>query len=181
MLLTLAFCGLRASEARALRWKDVDLKQGELHVRQRADAFNAIGQPKSHAGTRTVPLTPLVVNTLSAWQEDCPKGKLGLVFPTRSGAPDNHANIIVRGLIPAMEASNLMVPKLDDKGEPVRGKDGKPVIEAAAAVAAAAGKGRPRARLGHATLAMTADTYGHLFNPVDDRRAMAEGERRLLA
>ena len=31
------FTGLRASELRGLRWCDVDLKEGELHVRQRAD------------------------------------------------------------------------------------------------------------------------------------------------
>ena len=36
-LLTAIFSGLRASELRGLRWDDVDLKKGELHVRQRAD------------------------------------------------------------------------------------------------------------------------------------------------
>ena len=30
---TLAFAGLRVSEALALRWRDVDLKEGTLHVR----------------------------------------------------------------------------------------------------------------------------------------------------
>ena len=43
LLLTAIFTGLRASELRGLRWSDVDLKRGELHVRQRADRFNAIG------------------------------------------------------------------------------------------------------------------------------------------
>ena len=53
MLLTLAiFTGLRASELRGLRWKDVDFKHSELHVQQRADRFNAIGMPKSRASVR---------------------------------------------------------------------------------------------------------------------------------
>ena len=47
MLLTAIFTGLRASELRGLRWADIDLKRGELHVRQRADRFNTIGRPKS--------------------------------------------------------------------------------------------------------------------------------------
>jgi integrase len=38
LILTAIFSGLRASELRALHWGDVDLKRGELHVRQRADA-----------------------------------------------------------------------------------------------------------------------------------------------
>ena len=41
LLLTAALTGLRASELRGLRWSDVDLKVGELHVRQRADRFLA--------------------------------------------------------------------------------------------------------------------------------------------
>ena len=55
-MLTAIFTGLRASELRGLRWQDVDLKSGELHVRQRADRYSEIGKPKSKAGTRTVPL-----------------------------------------------------------------------------------------------------------------------------
>ena len=37
VLMTAIFTGLRAPELRGLRWADVDLKQGEVHVRQRAD------------------------------------------------------------------------------------------------------------------------------------------------
>ncbi len=44
VLLTAIFTGLRASELRGLRWSDVDLKKGELHVRQRADRYNVIGR-----------------------------------------------------------------------------------------------------------------------------------------
>ena len=43
LLLTAIFTGLRASELRGLRWSDVDLKDGELHVRQRADRYNEMG------------------------------------------------------------------------------------------------------------------------------------------
>jgi integrase len=45
LLLTAIFTGLRSSELRGLRWEDVDLKTGELHVRQRADRYNVIGSP----------------------------------------------------------------------------------------------------------------------------------------
>jgi len=64
ILLTAIFTGLRASELRGLRWADVDLKGNELHVRQRADRYNAIGAPKSESGERTVPLPPIVANAL---------------------------------------------------------------------------------------------------------------------
>ena len=56
-----------------------------IHVRQRADRYNAIGAPKSEAGQRTIPLPPLVVNTLKEWRLACPPGRLDLVFPNSAG------------------------------------------------------------------------------------------------
>ena len=56
LLLIAAFAGLRASELRGLRWRDIDLNAAELHVRQRADRYNNIGSPKSDLSVRTIPL-----------------------------------------------------------------------------------------------------------------------------
>jgi integrase len=42
-ILTAIFAGLRSSELRGLTWNDVDLKVGEIHVRQRADRYNGSG------------------------------------------------------------------------------------------------------------------------------------------
>lgn len=64
LIITALFSGLRASELRGLRWSDVDLSRKVLTVSQRADAWKQIGAPKSEAGTRDVPLAPMVVNTL---------------------------------------------------------------------------------------------------------------------
>ena len=46
LLLTAIFTGLRASELRGLCWQNIDLKRGEIHVRQRADRYRQIGAPK---------------------------------------------------------------------------------------------------------------------------------------
>ena len=93
----------RPSRVRAsgLRWRDVDLKAGELHVRQRADRFNEIGKPKSAAGERVVPFGKFVANTLKEWKFACPKSDGDLVFPNGAGKVKSLANIINRGLIPA--------------------------------------------------------------------------------
>jgi integrase len=47
---------------RGLRWIDIDLKRGEIHVRQRADRHNKMGPPKSEAGERTIPQRKWVEN-----------------------------------------------------------------------------------------------------------------------
>src|SRR3954463_5733976 len=107
LLLTAIFTGLRASEPRGLAWSDVDLDKRVIHVRQRADRFNAIGRPKSEAGERTIPLPPMVVNALREWKLVCPQGGRDLVFPNGRGRVENYANIIHRGLGPIQVAAGV--------------------------------------------------------------------------
>lgn len=103
------FTGLRASELRGLRWRDVLFDSWEILVRQRADCFNVIGRPKSAAGERSVPMTPLVLNTLKEWRVACPKSAGDLVFPNGAGNVESLTNIRRRGLIPAMTAAGVSV------------------------------------------------------------------------
>ena len=194
LLLTAIFTGLRASELRGLRWKDVDLDRREIRVHQRADRFNEIGRPKSEAGERTVPASPIAVNSLREWKLACPKGDLDLVFPNGAGNVESLGNIINRGLIPVQMRAGVSAPtdRIDGEGKVVmaarytgmhslrhfyaswcinRPEDG--------------GLGLPpkvvQERLGHASIVMTMDIYGHLFPRGDDADELAAAENALLA
>src|SRR4029079_3831123 len=94
------FTGLRVGELRGLRWDDVDFEQRVAHVRQRADYQGTMGAPKSHAGQRTIPLSPMVYNTLREWRFACPRGPMNLVFPNGRGNVEMLSNIRKRGLVP---------------------------------------------------------------------------------
>ena len=50
------FAGLRLGELRALRWRDVDLGSGRLHVERAMDGTGVTITPKSRAGERVVPI-----------------------------------------------------------------------------------------------------------------------------
>lgn len=94
LLLTAAMTGLRASELRGLRWKDIDLKAGELRVSQRADRFCKIGPPKSASSRRTIPLDfDVLIAALKKWQIACPPNDANLVFPTSTGRVELHASL----------------------------------------------------------------------------------------
>jgi integrase len=54
-------------------------------VNQRADAGGTIDMPKSAAGQREIPMSPIVLNTLRKWKLQCPKGQLDLVFANGAG------------------------------------------------------------------------------------------------
>ncbi len=183
LILTAIFTGLRASELRGLRWEDVDLKKGVLHVNQRADKFNTIGKPKSASGHREVPLPPLLVNTLREWKLQCPKSELGLVFPTGAGEIEYHSNIVTRGLIPVQVAAGIV-----DK----TGNAKYPGLHALRHFYASwcinrvedGGLGLPvkvvQHRLGHSSITMTSDIYGHLFPTGDDGKELEAAERALV-
>jgi integrase len=181
-LITVVFTGLRASELRGLRWEDVDLKRGELHVRQRADRYNVMGAPKSHSGERTIPLGPFVVNTLREWRVACPKSNTGIVFPTSNGQIYDHSNIL-RALAPVMVRAGLV----DKEGEPKYALHAFRHFYASWCINRKedGGLGLPakvvQERLGHASILMTMDIYGHLFPRGDDGAELAAAERALLA
>jgi integrase len=97
LLITAIFTGMRASELRGLRWSDIDWNTRVIHVRQRADRYNQLGKPKSKAGQRQIPMSPMVVNVLREWKLQCPKGAHDLVFPNGAGNPEHLSNILKRG------------------------------------------------------------------------------------
>jgi integrase len=183
IILTAIFTGLRASELRGLRWADVDCAKQELHVRQRADRYLVIGAPKSESGERTVPLPPIVVSALRAHRLACPKTDLDLVFPSKFGRIEHHATLVRRGLAPAMIRAGVTV----DGQAKYTGLHSLRHFFASWCINRRVDGGLElpiklvQARLGHASITLTADCYGHLFARGDDSEELAAAERSLLA
>jgi integrase len=191
--------GLRSSELRGLQWDDIDLRKGEVQVRHRADKYGTIDVPKSEAGERAIPLLPGVVKALREWRMECPKGPLGLVFPDEAGGVESHWTMLAKGLHAAQLAGGVCTITKDTAGKVVAGPDGEPVMEAKYTGLHAlrhffaswcinrkadGGLELPpkvvQERLGHSTIAMTMDTYGHLFPRNDDQQELAAAERSLF-
>jgi integrase len=180
-----------------LRWRDVNLKEEKIHVRQRADRLNQIGQPKSVAGDREVPLRPIVLEALREWKLQCPKGELDLVFPNGNGGIENLSNILQRGYQPIQIAAGVKIPAKDNHGKPVHDGEGNPVFEAKyyglhslrhfnaswlINRKADGGLELPKevqTRLGHSSITMTLDVYGHLFPRGREDVEITELERSL--
>ena len=178
-IVTAVFTGMRASELRGLRWTDVDFDRGVIQVRQRADAWGNLGAPKSAAGKREIPLTPLALNTLRTWRTAYPPGELGLVFPNGAGRIESHANLRNRFFIPLQIAAGVVA----STGE---AKYGLHALRHAAASLFIAHLGwtpkRIQAVMGHASITMTFDRYGHLFADTEgDREAMKKLEAAVLS
>ncbi len=207
LILTAIFTGLRVSELRGLRWKDIDFDKREIRVHQRADRFNDIGAPKSINGERTVPAPPIVMNSLREWKLACPRratdktgadGKpimvLEFAFPNGKGKVETLGNILKRGLHPAWIAAGITAEtgEVDAEGAPIlapaytgmhclrhwfaswcinRKEEGGLALPPKVV----------QDRLGHATIKLTMDRYGHLFPSDDDGSELAAAEAFLLS
>jgi integrase len=176
-------CGLRASELRGLRWIDIDFRKAELHVRQRADAYNKIGPPKSESGERAVPIPPATLQALKEWKLICPRNarrELHYVFPNGAGNVENYANIVTRGLAPTLIAAGVTMP--DSETPKYSGLHALRHYFASWCINRKVDGGLElplkvvSERLGHSNIAITADLYGHLFPRSDDSKELAAAE-----
>ena len=181
LILVAIFCGLRGSELRGLRWADVDLEAKQLNLTQRADASHRIGKLKSKAAYRSIPCPPMVLNALREWKLQCPKGDLGLVFPNGVGKVESHSNLLERGLHPILLANGLT--DLDDAGKQVPKYGLHSLRHACASLWIESGYNPKQIQrlIGHSSIKVTFDVYGHLFaDPGADQRAAENVQARLF-
>ena len=141
------------------------------------------GRPKSNSGERTVPLPPIVANALREWKLVCPKSEFDLVFPSSRGRIYGHSDIVKYALIPTQIAAGATTPE---------GRAKYTVLHALRHFYASwcinrredGGMGLSpmlvQERLGHSTMGMTLDVYGHLFPRGDDSSEIAAAEKSLL-
>jgi integrase len=180
LIVTAILSGLRASELRGLKWSNVNFKQKQIEVRQRADRFNQIGNLKSRAALREVPMGPVLIRTLQEWKLAMPhkmKGPEGLVFPNNVGKVETLPTMHNRILLPLQSAAGIARPA-GQKG-PKYGMHS--LRHAAASLWIDANKNIKEVQrlMGHSTIAMTLDVYSHLF-PTDETDSGAKLEERLF-
>jgi integrase len=178
-LVTAIFTGLRASELRALQWGAVDFERRMLSVRCRADWWGAIGKPKSKNGYRDIPMTPLLVNTLKEWRlarQPPQAGKLDLVFPALDGDVLHHSTL--QASFDAIQRDAGVVGAV---GKPKYGLHSLRHFFASWGIEQGFSPKRLQVLLGHGSIRVTYDTYGHLFPSEDDDHArLAAAEQALL-
>ncbi len=102
LLATMILAGLRVSEACGLRWRDVDLARGRLHV----------AEAKTDAGVRVLELSPDLLDELKAHKARARAGEPGdLVFPTRRGTARDRNNVRTRVLGKTIAQANAKLAK----------------------------------------------------------------------
>ena len=170
LISTLAFTGLRISEALGLRWADVDLEHGQIHVRGQLDhRTRVLVDGKTPSSRRSIVLMPSLGRMLrehrlsSRFSSDT-----DFVFASNVGTPMKRDNVRSRILHPAVKLAGL-----DEPGKPklrlhdLRHCFASLLIAGGASVVFVAGQ------LGHSSPTVTLSTYSHLFDERDHADRMS--------
>jgi integrase len=172
--------GMRQGELLGLKWSDVDLENRRLSIQRTLTRINngkhvTLGDPKTRKSRRTVGLTPQAVDALrrhlarqmadierlgDSYQDQ------GLVFSTKVGTPINPSNLRQRSLAPLLKRAGLPHIRFHDLRHTcatlLLGKGVHPKFV--------------QELLGHATIAITLDTYSHVLPSMGDQAATAMQE-----
>ncbi len=156
--------GLRQGELLALRWEDVDLEAGRLRVRHslaNVDGTLTLQEPKTDRSRRSLVLPESVTVALRAHRTRQKMDQLvagsrwadsGHVFATMLGRP-HHAATITRCFQAALDRAELPRVRFHD------------LRHSAATFLLAQGMTLEdvKNQLGHSTIVLTSNTYGHVL------------------
>jgi integrase len=178
---TAAYTGMRAGELAGLQRQDVDLLRGVVHVRRALKDVNGhleLGPTKTHA-QRTIALPTFLREMLTDHLASETSGGTGpdaYVFTMKGGAPLRHGlvyNRYFRRAVAGYTRRGVKVPgALSPAKHGLRFHDLRHTC-AALSIAAGAHPKLIASRLGHSTIQITLDRYGHLFPSVEEALADA--------
>ena len=170
LLLTAAATGARHNELLALRWQDVALDEGAVHIRRTLTwAKTDEGRvakfypPKTRAGVRRIPAPPPLVQALRRWYlQSYFKAPADLVFTTREGKPLHHRTVrrdVIERTRKRAEVKHFTMHSL-------RHSFASSLLQAGAAIT------EVQKYMGHKSAHVTLDVYAH-FIPTADSGAVS--------
>ncbi len=166
---TAFYAGLRMGELQALDWTHIDLETNLIHVERSWDRIAGYIEPKSRASTRRVPITT-TLNTYLTKHREQRSTRSDVVFPnTRGDRPFN----------PATTNNHARAAWAAAKLPPITLHECRHTY-AAFMIAAGINPKALSTYMGHSSITITLDRYGHLL-PGNEHEAAARLEQWLTS
>lgn len=175
---TAMYAGLRAGELRALRWPDVDLPGRVIHVRRGWDDEEGEQDGKSDAAERDVPILDPLARELAAHKLRSGGSGDALVFGLTAEQPFYRSTVNGHAKAAWDTENKRRAAEADRQGVeramlvPIGLHESRHTC-ASTFIAAGANPKVIQRIMGHATIQMTFDHYGHLFPGGLDEAAAA--------
>jgi integrase len=152
--------GARQGELIGLMWSDIDWYNSQVLIR-RTFQRGRLYEPKSKTSRRKIDIGPTVIGQLKKWKLACPPTELDLVFPSDAGTPLDKHNLVRRHFEPALRRAGLRKIRFHD------------LRHTFASLLIAQGE-HPKyiqSQMGHSSISVTMDVYGHLMDTVNQDAA----------
>lgn len=165
MVLLGGYCGLRFSEVVGLRARNVDPLRRQIRIAEAAVEVNGstyFGPPKSQASRRMIAVPRFVAESLASHMKEHATEPDELLFHTSAGTAIGRSNWMARQWKPAVAQAGLAPLTFHDLRH----------THAALLIAQGEHPKVIQTRLGHSSIRVTLDTYGHLFEGLDDLAAV---------
>lgn len=159
---TAFYAGLRRGELRALRWENVDLDAGEIRVEAGYDEKEGLIEAKSKAGRRVVPIVAVLRTYLLAHHLRAGRPSTGFVFGGRDAGPFTPSAVRRRALT-AWKVENVEREKREEEPLVPIGLHEARHTFASVCIAAGVNVKALSAYMGHSSVTITLDRYGHLM------------------
>jgi integrase len=168
---TAMYAGLRRGELLALRWEDIDLAKGVIRVRRSYDPKAGVYlEPKTKAGRRNVPIASVLRGLLIEHRLATGRSE-GLVFGAAADRPFTPSNATRRAAT-AWERANTARRELEQEPlQPISLHECRHTF-ASLMIAANVNAKALSTYMGHASVTITYDRYGHLM-PGNENEAAA--------
>lgn len=158
---TAFYSGLRRGELMALRWEDVDLEAGLIRVERSWDMRDGLIEPKSRAGRRSVPIATVLREHLAAHALRSGR-RTGLVFGRTTEQPFEPTTLTGRA---ATAWKRMNKKRKVAELEPIARIGLHECRHTFASLMIAAGVNAKALStyMGHSSITITLDSYGHLM------------------
>ncbi len=164
LFMTAVMTGMRQGEQFGLKWSDIDWFNSQIYV-TRTFNHGRFYEPKTKSSKRKIDLAPQLLAQLKKWKLACPNSELDLVFPNEAGKPLSPINVVRRKFEPALKKSGA---------ERIRYHD---LRHTYASIQIDLGENPKyiQHQMGHSSIKITLDTYGHLMKDVNEEAASRLG------
>jgi len=157
LVMVLGFAGLRIGEAVALKWEDIHFEDRYIHV-QRTFSHDTWGTPKN-GKDRKVDLSRQLATVLKKRKIAMAKDN-ELIFPSNGSNPINASNFRKRIFYPMLLKAELRRVRVHDLRH----------TYASLLIAQTKNLHYVKEQLGHSSIKVTSDIYGHLLKPEGEER-----------
>lgn len=154
LLATACFAGLRQGEILGLKWKDIDWDKNIISVVRSYHYAHGFNEPKTAASRRAVPMVRPLQELLKEHYASIEAAEPeDLVFPNSNRRPQDRRNLVSRDFEEAIRRAGIKKIRFHDLRH----------TYAALCIAARMDPKAIQRTMGHASIKVTFDTYGHLF------------------